>query len=116
MQTFSTSPASSATPLNHLDAFFLPSIEALTSSTQAPAAPSVPILPDNFSAVSQQTAEAPVIKPGVTIIAVDPDRVVSSSALSEVNGLDGVSLNFALAPQAEEESHQGMVKNVWQGL
>lgn len=115
MQTFSTSPASSATPLNHLDTFFLPSIDALTSSAAPPAAPSVPILPDNFSSVSQ-AAEAPVIKPGVTIIAVDPDRVVSSSALSEVDGLDGVVLNFALAPQAGQESHQGMVKNVWQGL
>lgn len=114
MQTFSTSRASSATPISHLDAFFLPSVEALTSNTQAPAAPRMPTLPDNFAV--QQAQDAPVIKPSVTIIACDPDRVVSGSALSEVNGLDGVVLNFALGGQAEEQSHQGMVKDMWKGL
>lgn len=118
MQTFSTSPASSATPVDHLDAIFLPSLDALTTpGNSASSSLNVPILPDNASGL-QAVAEAPAVKPSVTIIAADPDKVVSNSALSEINGYDSVVLNFAHGETAaSDQSHQGgMVKDLWKGM
>jgi hypothetical protein len=120
MQSFHSSPASSAMPLGHLDAFFLPSLDSLNAPSSAAQTPSMPTLPDNFASKKAAAAEAPAVAPSVTIVAANPDNVASNSALSEINGLDTVWLNFAQQNQgaaAEDHSHKGgMVKDLWKGL
>lgn len=113
MQSFHTSPGS-AKPSTHLDAAVLPSMDLLYAST--PSQIRVPILPDNYSGITLE--DAPVSKPEVTIVAADPDRVVSMNPLSEVSGLGDVSFGFA-QPEVQErdESHQGgMLRDVWKGI
>jgi hypothetical protein len=109
MQTFSTSRTSSATPVNHLDAIFLPSREALAAPTPS-SAQRVPILPDSWAFRSENVAEAPSRNPEVTIVAVDPFSVNPSSAMSKVANLDGVVLSFAQKKAAETE------RDMWKGL
>lgn len=124
MQTFHSSPASSA-PSTHLDTTVLPSFESLysSSSLSSAAQPRVPILPDNYSGHNTETADAPVDRPHVTIVAADPSKVMPGTPLSEVDtvGLDGVELKFAHqtpAPAgADSDAHEGgMLRDLWKGM
>ena len=122
MQTFTTAATTTSAP-HGLDAAVLPSWDALFSPPAAPSGPRVPILPDNFLVHNPLESEpATPDFPAVTIVAVNPDNVLSSTPLSQVQGLDSVSLSFAhesspAAAAKEPEAHEGgMLSDVWKGM
>ncbi|KAH7325868.1 hypothetical protein B0I35DRAFT_405203 [Stachybotrys elegans] len=107
MQTFhSDALASHASPPGHLDAAVLPM--GFSPEVRAEFAPRVPLLPDNYAATYMPFAEPPAPpKPEVTVVAVDPSKVLPATAFS---GLEGVDLKFVYDHSAEEDSHASMLK------
>lgn len=117
MQTFSSS-AARHTPSSNLDATVLPSFASLQPASSYSSDPIVPILPDNYSVHVAQVEQVPEVKPDVTIVAADPDRVLASTPLSQVEGVDGVDFKFAHDGQAAQgqETEGGMLRDLWKGM
>lgn len=126
MQTFTTAATSTSTVANGIDAAVLPPWNALFSAPAAPSGPRVPILPDGFRIHSQpleseSASEAATDFPAATIVAINPDNVVSSTPLRPVQGLDSVSLGFAhgeaASSQRSSTAHEGgMLSDIWKGM
>lgn len=122
MQTFHSSTATSAAPASHLDATVLPSMSQLSAAAMPDLDIRVPLLPDNYGVVyASEAFPAPATAAeieGISIVAVEPDRVMPATPFSEVHGLD-VELKFAHVPTpaaAEVSEEGGMLKDIWKGM
>ncbi|KAI6784191.1 uncharacterized protein J7T54_004737 [Emericellopsis cladophorae] len=113
MQTFSSS-AITRTPSAHVDAAVLPSFEFLNEAP-SPLKPTVPILPDNYSLASAEAADAPLEEPQVTILAVNPDKVLSANPFGEMHRADVRFVHDGVGPQGEEQAG-GMLRDLWKGM
>ncbi|KAJ0160572.1 hypothetical protein CTA2_7731 [Colletotrichum tanaceti] len=127
MQTFSSSPASSAGPIASMDFTTLPaSYEPLPVNEFA--GMRMPLLPDSFTTKHQslyeQVAAAaaedlPSSRPEISVVAAHPENV-TAAALTEVEafGVDGVELKWAHDTEAAApaETHQPGLRDLWNGL
>jgi hypothetical protein len=112
MQTFSSS-ATTRTPSAHVDATILPSFEFLNAAPPA-LKPTVPILPDNYSLASAET-EASNEEAKVTILAQNPDKVLSANPFGEVPLAD-FRFVHEVAKERGEEQPVGMLRDLWKGM
>ena len=83
----------------------------------------MPLLPDNYGA-AHVADDAPEPHFGAKIVAADPEKVMPSTPMSEVDtvGLDGVELKFMYQgepPSQAEQGQQGsggMIRDIWKGM
>lgn len=115
MQTFSS--VASAPGSSTIDAAVLPSMAFFASQPATDGLP-VPLMPDNYGAAYNVdvASSAPAAVDGVSIMAVDPEKVLAATPLSEVRGIDGVQLGFVHDAAEVTEEGAGMLKDLWKGM